>query len=81
MLDDIDENRCTLNIMNTHNPRMIELCRSVLTDFELQPELELTPAADEYSRPELVIGGDVVGRGLPSRKQLKAAMRQRLSDW
>jgi len=61
--------------------RLIELCRSVLADFELQPDIELAPAGDDGPNPQLVIGDDVVARGLPSRRVLKATIRHRLSDW
>jgi len=61
--------------------RLIELCRSVLADFELQPDIELEPAADEGPNPQLVIGDAVIARGLPSRRVLKATIRRRISDW
>lgn len=61
--------------------RLVELCRSVLADFELRPDLELQSAGDDDPRPELLIGDSPVARGLPSRKELKATIRRRLSDW
>lgn len=61
--------------------RLVELCRSVLAEFELQPELELQATADDDPRPELLIGDTTVVRGLPSGKELKTTIRRRLSDW
>lgn len=61
--------------------RLVELCRAVLADFELRPEIELQPAVDDDPRPELLIGDSPVARGLPSRRELKATIRRRLSDW
>ena len=61
--------------------RLIDLCRSVLADFELQPDLEMAPADEHDGQPELIIGDSSVARGLPSRKVLKATIRRRLSDW
>jgi hypothetical protein len=61
--------------------RLAGLCVSVLADFELKPSLEFAGADDEGPNPQLVIGGTTVARGLPSRKSLKAIVRQRLSDW
>jgi len=57
------------------------LCASVLADFELGPVVEFADADEEGPNPQLVIGGTTVARGLPSRKSLKATVRQRLSDW
>ena len=61
--------------------RLTDLCASVLADFELQPVLGSVDADDERLDPRLVIGGTIVARGLPSRRSLKATIRQRLSDW
>ena len=61
--------------------RLIELCRSVLADFELQPDVELAPAAGIDRATELIIGDTQVAHGLPSRRELKATIRRRLSDW
>jgi len=61
--------------------RLIDLCVSVLADFELQPVTEFADADEEGPNPQLVIGETIVARGLPSRKSLKATIRHRLSDW
>ena len=61
--------------------RLAVLCTSVLAEFELRPLLDFTGADDEGPNPQLVIGGETVVRGLPSRKSLKATIRKRLSDW
>ena len=61
--------------------RLTDLCASVLADFELQPVLGSVDADNERLDPRLVIGGTIVARGLPSRRSLKATIRQRLSDW
>lgn len=61
--------------------RLADLCASVLAEFELRPVLELVAADEEGPNPQLVIGGETVTRGLPSRRSLKATVRQRLSDW
>jgi hypothetical protein len=61
--------------------RLVDLCVSVLADFELQPVTEFADADEEGPNPQLVIGGTTVTRGLPSRKSLKATIRHRLSDW
>jgi hypothetical protein len=61
--------------------RLADLCASVLADFELRPVLEFTGAEEEGPNPQLVIGDTMVARGLPSRRSLKATVRQRLSDW
>ena len=61
--------------------RLADLCASVLAEFELRPALEFAAADEEGPDPQLVIGGATVARGLPSRRSLKATLRQRLSDW
>ena len=61
--------------------RLAGLCASVLADFELRPVLEFADADEEGPNPQLVIGGTTVARGLPSRRSMKATIRQRLSDW
>jgi hypothetical protein len=61
--------------------RLAVLCESVFAEFELRPVLELKGADEEGPDPQLVIGGETVVRGLPSRKALKATIRKRLSDW
>jgi hypothetical protein len=60
---------------------LADLCASVLADFELRPVLEFGEADDDEPNPQLVIGDETVVRGLPSRRSLKATIRQRLSDW
>mgnify|MGYP000093123876 CR=1 FL=1 len=50
--------------------RLIELCRSVLADFELQPDVELAPAAGIDRATELIIGDTQVAHGLqPHRRR------------
>jgi len=61
--------------------RLVDLCRSVFADFELQPDIEFEPSDDDAGKPELVIGDSSVVRGVPSRRTLKATIRRRLSDW
>ena len=61
--------------------RLAGLSASVLADFELRPLVDFEVADDEGPSPQLVIGDSVVASGLPSRKVLKAIIRQRLSDW
>jgi len=61
--------------------RLADLCASVLAEFELRPVVAFESAEDDCSNPQLVIGDTVVASGLPSRKVLKAIIRQRLSDW
>jgi hypothetical protein len=61
--------------------RLAGLCATVLADFELRPVFEFTDADDDGPDPQLVIGDETVARGVPSRKSLKAIIRQRLSDW
>jgi hypothetical protein len=61
--------------------KLVDLCRSVLADFELRPEVEFDPVVEDDSRPELVIGDTTLTRGVPSRKALKRNVRRRLSDW
>jgi len=61
--------------------RLAHLCASVLAEFELRPVIDFEAADDEGRYPQLVIGDAVVATGLPSRKVLKAIIRQRLSDW
>jgi hypothetical protein len=61
--------------------QLVQLCTSVLAEFELRPVVGLASAADEGPNPQLVIGGSTVARGLPSRRVLKATLRRRLSDW
>jgi hypothetical protein len=60
---------------------LVGLCRSVLADFELQPELDLDSTVAGDDEPELVIGDATVARGIPTRKALKGNIRRRLSDW
>ena len=61
---------------------LVERCTLVLAEFELRPVVDLAGANQGGGPdPELVIGGTTVARGLPSRKSLRATMRQRLSDW
>lgn len=60
---------------------LADLCTSVLADFELRPVLEFADADQEGPNPQLVIGDTTVVRGLPSRRSLKATVKQRLSDW
>lgn len=57
------------------------LCASILAEFELRPLVEFADEDDEGPNPQLMIGGETIARGLPSRKSLKANIRQRLSDW
>ena len=61
--------------------RLVGLCASVLADFELRPVLEFADADEEGPNPQLVIGDTTVAKGLPSRRSMKATIRQRLSDW
>jgi hypothetical protein len=61
--------------------RLIELCRSVLADFELQPDLDLASPVDDGPNPQIVIGDTTVATGIPTRRALKTIIRQRLSDW
>jgi len=61
--------------------RLVQLCTSVLAEFELRPIVALASAGDDGPNPQLVIGGATVTRGLPTRKVLKANLRRRLSDW
>ena len=61
--------------------RLVNLCVSVLADFELQPVTEFADTDEGGPSPQLVIGDTIVARGLPSRKSLKATIRHRLSDW
>ena len=61
--------------------QLVNLCRSVLADFELRPEIEFEPVVDDDSEVELEIGDTTVTRGIPSRKALKRNVRRRLSDW
>lgn len=61
---------------------LVERCTLVLAEFELRPVVDLAGANQGGGPdPELVIGGTTVARGLPSRKSLRATIRQRLSDW
>ena len=61
--------------------RLADLCVSVLADFQLRPVFEFAEAGDDGPSPQLVIGDEMVARGVPSRKSLKAIIRQRLPDW
>ena len=61
--------------------RLADLCVSVFADFELRPAFEFGEPGDDGSSPQLLIGDETVSRGVPSRKSLKATIRQRLSDW
>jgi hypothetical protein len=61
---------------------LVERCTLVRAEFELRPVVDLAGANQGGGPdPELVIGGTTVARGLPSRKSLRATIRQRLSDW
>jgi len=59
--------------------RFVELVRSLMAELELQPVF----AFDEREGPilELVIRGEVVGRGTHSPRALRQALRHTLSDW
>ena len=60
---------------------LVERCTLVLAEFELRPVVDLVGANEGGGPdPELVIGGTMVARGLPSRKSLRVTIRQRLSD-
>jgi len=61
--------------------RFVEMVRSVLAEFELRPVVTLAPAVDDGPNPQLGIGGETIVRGMPSRQQLKLAVRQSMSDW
>jgi hypothetical protein len=61
--------------------RLTDLCASVLAESELRPVFEFAGADEDGPNPQLVIGGETVARGLPSRRTLKVIVRQRLSDW
>jgi hypothetical protein len=61
--------------------RLVDLFISVLAEFELKPAVEFATADETNSGPQVVIDGETVARGLPSRRSLKANVRQRLSDW
>jgi hypothetical protein len=61
--------------------RLADLCTSALAKFELRPKFEFDAADEEGPSPQLVIGGEVVVSGLPSRKSLEMTIRQRLSHW
>jgi hypothetical protein len=61
--------------------RLVELFASVLAEFELRPIVEFAAADEEGANPQLLIDGDTVARGVPTKRALKATVRQRLSDW
>ena len=60
---------------------LVELFISVLAEFERRPVIAFAEAGDAEPTPQLVIGEETVARGVPSRRSLKAIIRQRLSDW
>lgn len=60
---------------------LVDLCATVLAEFELRPVFEFGDAAGDGPNPQLVIGDTTVARGVPSLRSLKATVRQRLSDW
>jgi hypothetical protein len=61
--------------------RFVDLVRSVLAELELWPVVTVAPAIEGASNPQLEIGGETILRGMPSRQQLKLAVRQSISDW
>lgn len=61
--------------------RLADLCVSVLAEFELRPVFEFAETGADGPDPQLVIGDETIVRGVPSRRTLKAIIRQRLSDW
>jgi hypothetical protein len=61
--------------------RLVDLCHDVFSDFELRPVLELEDSTGDGPHPELLIDGETIVRGLPSRAALKTAIDHRLSDF
>lgn len=61
--------------------RLVDVCTAVLAEFELRPVVAFASAAEEGPNPQLLVGGTMVARGVPSRRSLRATVRQRLSDW
>jgi hypothetical protein len=61
--------------------RFVGMVRSVLAEFELRAVVTLGPAAQDGPNPQLGIGEETIVRGMPSRQQLKLAVRKSISDW
>ena len=60
---------------------LADLCKLVFAVFELRPRIEFAEAEAKEPDPQLVIGGETVASGRPSRKSLETTIRQRLSHW
>jgi hypothetical protein len=54
---------------------------SVFADFELRPVISWAEPEDATAQPELLIGDEVVVRGLLARERFKGAVRKSFSDW
>jgi len=61
--------------------RFADLCFDVFADFELRPVIEIAGVDDGETQPRLVIDGETIVQGLPSRAALKTAIDHRLSDF
>ena len=59
----------------------VALAESVFADFELRPVVRFIEPETDTSAPELLIGDDVVVRGLLGRERFKGAVRKSFSDW
>jgi hypothetical protein len=54
---------------------------SVFADFELRPVIACVEPDSDATQPELLIGDEVVVRGLLARERFKGAVRASFSDW
>ena len=61
--------------------RFMETFGDVIAEFELNPVVTFHPPGEPDPNPQLVIHGEVVVRGSPSRQSFKIALRKSVSDW
>lgn len=58
----------------------VKMLASVLAEFELEPVIDMEPAA-AGSALQMVIRGEVIVEGYPRRQDLKTALHKSVSDW
>ena len=61
--------------------RFLETLTAVLGEFELRPRVQDRAPGTGETHPALLIDGDLVFAGAPTRREMKKAIHARISDW
>ena len=61
--------------------RFLRMTSSVFADFELKPVIRFEPPDRNGPNPQVIVGEDVIVRGMPDRTQFKNAVQKSLTDW